>query len=109
LISGALKLDRAWPRRHDLLGRTNGKSTHRRLQFGRRKPSAELRKFAGFRLPNCTPRVNWPSWTVPAGIRVLQARQIQRAADQLFHALTVGGGLRSVDDMYTMLRRAPNK
>src|SRR4030081_354207 len=34
---------------------------------------------------------------------------IERAADQCFMPLTVGGGLRSVDDMYTMLRAGADK
>ncbi|HEU0038870.1 MAG TPA: imidazole glycerol phosphate synthase subunit HisF [Verrucomicrobiae bacterium] len=34
---------------------------------------------------------------------------IQRAADQCFMPLTVGGGVRSVDDMYTMLRAGADK
>ena len=34
---------------------------------------------------------------------------IQRAADQCFMPLTVGGGLRSVEDMYTMLRAGADK
>ena len=34
---------------------------------------------------------------------------IKRAADQCFMPLTVGGGLRSVDDMYTMLRAGADK
>src|SRR5213082_1349233 len=34
---------------------------------------------------------------------------IERAADQCFMPLTVGGGLRSVDDMYTMLRAGAEK
>jgi cyclase len=34
---------------------------------------------------------------------------IERAADQCFMPLTVGGGLRSVDDFYTMLRAGADK
>src|ERR1043166_8863806 len=34
---------------------------------------------------------------------------IERAADQCFMPLTVGGGLRSVQDMYTMLRAGADK
>jgi imidazole glycerol-phosphate synthase subunit HisF len=34
---------------------------------------------------------------------------VERAADQCFMPLTVGGGLRSVDDMYTMLRAGADK
>src|SRR6201987_1300409 len=34
---------------------------------------------------------------------------IERVADQCFMPLTVGGGLRSVDDMYTMLRAGADK
>ena len=34
---------------------------------------------------------------------------IERAADQCFMPLTVGGGLRSVDDIYTMLRAGADK
>jgi cyclase len=34
---------------------------------------------------------------------------IERAADQCFMPLTVGGGLRSVDDMHTMLRAGADK
>src|SRR5881398_337620 len=34
---------------------------------------------------------------------------IERAADQCFMPLTVGGGLRTVDDMYTMLRAGADK
>jgi cyclase len=34
---------------------------------------------------------------------------IERTADQCFMPLTVGGGLRSVDDMYTMLRAGADK
>jgi cyclase len=34
---------------------------------------------------------------------------IQRAADQCFMPLTVGGGIRSVDDMHTMLRAGADK
>ena len=34
---------------------------------------------------------------------------IERAADQCFMPLTVGGGLRSVKDMYTMLRAGADK
>src|SRR6266566_3908173 len=34
---------------------------------------------------------------------------IERAADQCFMPLTVGGGVKSVDDMYTMLRAGADK
>jgi cyclase len=34
---------------------------------------------------------------------------IQRAADQCFMPLTVGGGIKSVDDMFTMLRAGADK
>jgi imidazole glycerol-phosphate synthase subunit HisF len=34
---------------------------------------------------------------------------VERAADQCFMPLTVGGGLRSVEDMYTMLRAGADK
>jgi len=34
---------------------------------------------------------------------------IERAADQCFMPLTVGGGIKSVDDMYTMLRAGADK
>jgi cyclase len=34
---------------------------------------------------------------------------IERAAEQCFMPLTVGGGIRSVDDMYTMLRAGADK
>src|SRR6185436_3071177 len=34
---------------------------------------------------------------------------IERTADQCFMPLTVGGGIRSVDDMYTMLRAGADK
>ena len=34
---------------------------------------------------------------------------IERAADQCFMPLTVGGGIRAVDDMYTMLRAGADK
>jgi cyclase len=34
---------------------------------------------------------------------------VERAADQCFMPLTVGGGIRSVDDMYTMLRAGADK
>ncbi len=34
---------------------------------------------------------------------------VERAADQCFMPLTVGGGLRTVDDMYTMLRAGADK
>jgi cyclase len=34
---------------------------------------------------------------------------IERSADQCFMPLTVGGGLRSVEDMYTMLRAGADK
>ncbi len=34
---------------------------------------------------------------------------IERAADQCFMPLTVGGGIKSVDDMFTMLRAGADK
>src|SRR5690606_21037647 len=34
---------------------------------------------------------------------------IERAADQCFMPLTVGGGIKTVDDMYTMLRAGADK
>ena len=34
---------------------------------------------------------------------------IERAADECFMPLTVGGGIKSVEDMYTMLRAGADK
>jgi imidazole glycerol-phosphate synthase subunit HisF len=47
--------------------------------------------------------------TASAHGRVTMVSVIERAADQCFMPLTVGGGLRSVDDMYTMLRAGADK
>src|SRR2546425_6920246 len=47
--------------------------------------------------------------TASAQGRATMVDVIQRAADQCFMPLTVGGGLRSVDDMYTMLRAGADK
>ncbi len=47
--------------------------------------------------------------TATAHGRGTMVEVIQRAADQCFMPLTVGGGLRSVDDMYTMLRAGADK
>jgi imidazole glycerol-phosphate synthase subunit HisF len=47
--------------------------------------------------------------TATAHGRSTMVEVIERAADQCFMPLTVGGGLRSVDDMYTMLRAGADK
>src|SRR5271165_4489497 len=47
--------------------------------------------------------------TATAYGRATMVDVVQRAADQCFMPLTVGGGLRSVDDMYTMLRAGADK
>jgi len=47
--------------------------------------------------------------TATAHGRATMVDVIERAADQCFMPLTVGGGLRSVDDMYAMLRAGADK
>ncbi|NOS72778.1 MAG: imidazole glycerol phosphate synthase subunit HisF [Verrucomicrobia bacterium] len=47
--------------------------------------------------------------TATAHGRGTMVNVIERAADQCFMPLTVGGGIRSVDDMYTMLRAGADK
>src|SRR2546423_13585676 len=47
--------------------------------------------------------------TASAHGRLTMVAVIERAADQCFMPLTVGGGLRSVEDMYTMLRAGADK
>ena len=47
--------------------------------------------------------------TASAHGRATMVDVIQRAADQCFMPLTVGGGLKSVEDMYTMLRAGADK
>jgi len=47
--------------------------------------------------------------TATAHGRATMVGVIERAADQCFMPLTVGGGLRSVDDMYAMLRAGADK
>jgi cyclase len=47
--------------------------------------------------------------TASAHGRATMLDVIERAADQCFMPLTVGGGLRSIDDMYTMLRAGADK
>ena len=47
--------------------------------------------------------------TASAHGRATMVDVIERAADQCFMPLTVGGGLRSVADMYTMLRAGADK
>ena len=47
--------------------------------------------------------------TASAHGRATMVEVIERAADQCFMPLTVGGGLRSVEDMYTMLRAGADK
>src|SRR5256885_2355227 len=47
--------------------------------------------------------------TASAHGRATMVNVIERAADQCFMPLTVGGGLRSVDDMYAMLRAGADK
>jgi cyclase len=47
--------------------------------------------------------------TASAQRRATMVDVIERAADQCFMPLTVGGGIRSVEDMYTMLRAGADK
>src|SRR6266536_3258666 len=47
--------------------------------------------------------------TASAHGRATMVDVIERAADQCFMPVTVGGGLRSVEDMYTMLRAGADK
>src|SRR5688572_3556973 len=47
--------------------------------------------------------------TASAHGRATMVEVIERAADQCFMPLTVGGGIKSVDDMYTMLRAGADK
>src|SRR5512140_2481648 len=47
--------------------------------------------------------------TASAHGRATMVDVVERAADQCFMPLTVGGGLRSVEDMYTMLRAGADK
>src|SRR5262245_13583608 len=47
--------------------------------------------------------------TASAHGRATMVEVIERAASQCFMPLTVGGGIRSVDDMYTMLRAGADK
>src|SRR5437868_3699728 len=47
--------------------------------------------------------------TASAHGRATMVSVIEKAADQCFMPLTVGGGLRTVDDMYTMLRAGADK
>src|SRR5256885_148680 len=47
--------------------------------------------------------------TASAHGRATMVDVIERAADQCFMPLTVGGGLRSIDDIYTMLRAGADK
>src|SRR5208282_5571381 len=47
--------------------------------------------------------------TASAHGRASMVSVIERAADQCFMPLTVGGGIRSVDDMHTMLRAGADK
>src|SRR2546423_11011289 len=47
--------------------------------------------------------------TASAHGRATMVDVIERPADQCFMPLTVGGGLRSVQDMYTMLRAGADK
>ncbi|MFO1476685.1 MAG: imidazole glycerol phosphate synthase subunit HisF [Verrucomicrobiota bacterium] len=47
--------------------------------------------------------------TATAHGRKSMVEVIERAADQCFMPLTVGGGIRTVDDMYTMLRAGADK
>src|SRR5207245_8983070 len=47
--------------------------------------------------------------TASAHGRATMVEVIERAADQCFMPLTVGGGLRSVEDMYAMLRAGADK
>jgi cyclase len=47
--------------------------------------------------------------TASAHGRATMVDVIERSADECFMPLTVGGGIRSVDDMYTMLRAGADK
>src|SRR5258706_10422783 len=47
--------------------------------------------------------------TASAHGRATMVDVIERAADQCFMPLTVGGGIKSVDDMYAMLRAGADK
>ena len=47
--------------------------------------------------------------TASAHGRATMVEVIERAADQCFMPLTVGGGIRTVEDMYTMLRAGADK
>jgi imidazole glycerol phosphate synthase subunit HisF len=47
--------------------------------------------------------------TASAHGRATMVDVIERTADQCFMPLTVGGGIKSVDDMYTMLRAGADK
>ncbi|MBC8094991.1 MAG: imidazole glycerol phosphate synthase subunit HisF, partial [Akkermansiaceae bacterium] len=47
--------------------------------------------------------------TASAHGRATMVEVIERAADQCFMPLTVGGGIQSVDDMHTMLRAGADK
>src|SRR5438093_6172791 len=47
--------------------------------------------------------------TASAHGRATMVNVIERAADECFMPLTVGGGLRSVEDMYDMLRAGADK
>jgi imidazole glycerol-phosphate synthase subunit HisF len=47
--------------------------------------------------------------TATAHGRATMVEVVQRAADQCFMPLTVGGGLRTVDDMHTMLKAGADK
>ena len=47
--------------------------------------------------------------TASAHGRATMVDVIERAADQCFMPLTVGGGIKSVDDMFTMLRAGADK
>ncbi len=47
--------------------------------------------------------------TATAHGRATMVRVIERVADQCFMPLTVGGGIRSVDDIYAMLRAGADK
>jgi cyclase len=47
--------------------------------------------------------------TASAHGRASMVEVIQRAADQCFMPLTVGGGIRTADDMYTMLKAGADK
>src|SRR5215475_6759877 len=47
--------------------------------------------------------------TASAHGRATMVSVIERAADQCFMPLTVGGGIKSVDDMYAMLRAGADK